>query len=259
MKKVVFGVSALAVFLGVGWTMGWSSFVEYGIVIPVRVLFGIVFWGGWILGFVVQWIALPIIIVATLPIGASSLGDFFRDNKLHSLLVIFPLGLFVYIMSCILATTFMVMGWGNYSVHIAWPLLEVVLVIIALYSLHIVVFLRAEQANIRKDPHSMNTGVLLGTEHASMPKDLSRYIFRLSMLALAILAILSSAFVSLHWITMSVTASAALWIRLSTHGDLSENDKLFFGVVVFPLVVWVLCMSFFLLLLSSDPSPITRS
>ena len=255
MKKIVFGVSALAVLLGVGWTMGWSSFVEYGIVIPVLVLFGIVFWGGWILGFVVQWIALPVIIVATLPIGDSSFGDFFKDNRLHSLLVVLPLGLFVYIMSCILGTTLMVMGFGN-SVHIAWPLLGVVLMIVALYSLHIVVFRRTVRVDIPKDPCSLNTGVLLGTERTSMPRYLSRYIFRVSMLALAILAIIGLSFVSLQWIAMLVTASAALLIRVSTSGDFAENNKLFFVVAVFPLSI---IMLFALFLFLYDPDPIVWS
>ena len=229
MKKIVFGVSALAVFLGVGWTIGWSSFVEYALLIPVLVLFGSLFWGGWILGFVVQWIALPVIIVATLPIGSSSLGEFLKENRRHSLLVIFPLGLFVYIMSCILGTTLMVMGFGN-SVHIAWPLLGVVLMIVALYSLHIVVFRRTVQADIPKDPYSLNRRLL------------SRYIFRVSMLALAILSIISLSFVSLQWIAMLVTASAALWIRVSTSGDFAENNKLFFVSAVLPISIAVLWM-----------------
>ena len=256
MKKIVFGVSALAVGLGVGWAIGWSSFVEYAIVIPVVVLFASIFWGGWILGFVLQWIALPVIIVATLPIGDSSFGDFFKDNRLHSLLVVLPLGLFVYIMSCILGTTFMLMGFGNSSVHIAWPLLGVVLMIIALYSLHIVVFRRTARANISKGVYSLNTGVILGTEGTNMPRYLARYIFRVSILALDILAIIGLSFVSLSWIAMLVTASAALWIRVSTSGDFAENNNLFFVVAVSPLSAIMLFALFFFLL---GPGPIVWS
>ena len=263
MKKVVFGVSALAVFLGVGWMLYWD--VVDSIVVLFRLPrlvggFGSILNYGTIPWFVVQWIALLVIIVVTLPIGDFRLGHFFKNNRRHSLLVVFLLGLFAWIILCAIVPYQLLLetriAIGN-PVHIATVLSMAVLAIAALCSLHIVVFRRTARANIPKDPYSLNTGVLLGTEQASMPKDLSRYIFRLSMLALAILAIISLPFVTFFGIpaqsiTTLVIATAALWIRIFTSGDFSENNKLFFVAAVFPLCMFVLCVWFLLLVLSLD-------
>ena len=271
MKKVVFGVSALAVFLGVGWMLYWHV-VEYGIVrlfrLPLLVGgFGSRLDYGEIPWFVVQCIALLVITVVTLPVGDFRLGHFFKDNRRHSLLMVFPLGLFAWIILCAIVPYQLLLEtriatsdvFSNLVHHIATVLLMAALAIAALCSLHIMVFRRTVRANIPNDPYSLNTGVLLGTKRASMPKDLSRYIFRVSMLVLAILATISLPFVTFFGIaaqsiTTLVTATAALWIRIFTSGDFSENNKLFFGVVVFPLVVWVLCVWLFLLVLSLDLS-----
>lgn len=241
MKKIVFGISALAVFLGVGWMLDWYI-VEYAIGIPILVLF----WfpalvaeydfglSGEIPGFVIQCIALLAILVATLPIGDFRLGDFFKNNRRHSLLVVLPLGLFTWIILCALIP--FSVGVLSDPVLIATALLMAALAIIALCSLHIVVFLRAEQTNISKDVYSLNTGVFLDTEHANMPRDLLPYILRVSMLSVAILSILSLGLVddglALQWIIMLVTASVCLVIRIFISGDFSENNLLFVAAVL---------------------------
>ena len=230
MKKIVFGVSALAVFLWVGWTMGWSSFVEYALLIPVAVV-AVVFWapflvgefGSGIPGFVVQSIALLVIIVVTLPIGDFRPRDFFKENRRNSLLVVLPLGLFAWIMLCAFGTS-----------HISIPpMLEAALAIVTLYSLHIVVFRRTARANVPNDPYSLNK-----------KRRLSRYIFRVSMLSATTLAILGIGIIGfgLQLIIMPITASASWWIRISTSGDFSENNKLFFVAAVLPISIAVLWM-----------------
>ena len=242
MKKIVFGVSALAVFLGVSWTIGWSSFVEYALLaisIPVIVAFLAPFavgeFGSGIPGFVVQCIALLVIIVVTLPIGDFRLGEFFKENRLHSLLVVLPLGLFAWIMLC---------AFGTSRISIPSSNIEAALAIVALYSLHIVVFRRTARANVPNDPYSLNK-----------KRRLSRYIFRVSMLSATILAILGTGIIGfgLPLIIMPISASASLWIRIFSSGDFSENNKLFFVAAVLPILITVLWTSFIAAAIASWP------
>ena len=237
-----------------GWVLsavGWALFaIWYGI----QILIVVAIWAPILVGeypyhgeipvFVVQWIALLVIIVVTLPIGDFRLGDFFKENRRQSLLVVFPLGLFTCIMLYILGTSLIS------SSNIPMVLLEAALAIVALCSLHIVIFRRTARANIFKGPYSPNTGVLLGTERTSTPRYLSRYIFRLSMLSVTILAILglgiideSTIGLGTQLIIMTITASVSLVIRIFSSGDFSENNKLFFVAAVLPIpitVLWVL-------------------
>ena len=242
MKKIVFGVSALVVFLGVSWTIGWSSFVEYAILaisIPVIVAFLAPFavgeFGSGIPGFVVQCIALLVIIVVTLPIGDFRLGEFFKENRRHSLLVVLPLGLFAWIMLC---------AFGTSRISIPSSNIEAALAIVALYSLHIVVFRRTTQDDIPKDPYSLN----------KKKRSLSRYIFRVSMLSATIWAILGIGIIGLGLplIIMPITASVSLVIRIFTSGDFSENNLLFVATVL-PMPIAVLWMLFIFAAIASWP------
>ena len=252
--KNVLGISVPIVVVVDGWLLNWWVLSAVGWVLSaiwygVLLLIIVAIWAPWVVGeyvyygeipaFVVQWIALLVIIVVTLPIGDFRLGDFFKENRHHSLLVVFPLGLFTWIMLYILGTSLIS------SSNIPMVLLEAALAIVALCSLHIVIFRRAAQANIFKGPYSLNTGVLLGTERTSMPRYLSRYIFRLSMLSVTILAILvigidSTIGVGLQLIIMPITASASLVIRIFSSGDFTENNKLFFVAAVLPIPITVL-------------------
>ena len=225
-----------------GWVLsavGWALFaIWYGI----QILIVVAIWAPILVGeypyygeipvFVVQWIALLVIIVVTLPIGDFRLGDFFKDNRRHSLLVVFPLGLFTWIMLYILGTSLIS------SSSIPMVLLEAALAFAAFYSLHIVIFRRTTQDDIPKDPYSLN----------KRKRSLSRYIFRVSMLSATIWAILGigideSAGLGLQLIIMTITAGVSLVIRIFSSGDFSENNKLFFVAAVLPIpiiVLWVL-------------------
>ena len=151
------------VLSAVGWVVGNGILLLIVAAILGPVLVGEYVYYGEIPVFVVQWIALLVIIVVTLPIGDFRLGDFFKNNRRHSLLVVFPLGLFTWIMLYILGTSLIS------SSNIPMVLLEAALAIAALCSLHIVIFRRTARANIFHGPYSLNTGVILGTQRASMP------------------------------------------------------------------------------------------
>ena len=246
--KIVLGVSALAVLVVDGWLLDWYvvalissilgrvlsavgwmlSVAGNGILLLIVVAFWAPFlagaFGGGIPGFVVQCIALLVIIVVTLPIGDVRLGEFFKENRRHSPLVVFPLGLFTWIMLCVFGMSRIFIPSSNNPT----PLLMAALAIVALYSLHIVVFRRTTQDDIPKDPYSLN----------KKKRRLSRYIFRVSMLSVTILAILGIG--SMGLIIMTISASASLWIRVSTSGDFTENNKLFFVAAVLPIPIAVL-------------------
>ena len=256
--KIVLGVSALAVLVVDRWLLDWYvvalSFSILGWVLSaiwygILLLIFVAIWAPWVVGeypyygeipvFVVQWIALLVIIVVTLPIGDFRPGDFFKENRRHSLLVVFPLGLFTWIMLYILGTSLIS------SSNIPMVLLEAALAIVALCSLHIVIFRRTARANIFEGPYSPNTGVLLGTERTSTPRYLSGYIFRLSMLSVTTLAILgfglgSAPGLGVQLIIMTITAGVSLVIRIFSSGDFSENNKLFFVAAVLPIPIAVL-------------------
>ena len=254
--KIVLGISAVVVVVVDGWLLDWYvvalissilgwvlsavgwvlSGIWYGIQILIVVAavaavfpFLVGEFGSEIPGFVVQSIALLVIIVVTLPIGDFRLGDFFKENRRHSLLVVLPLGLFAWIMLCAFGTSRISIPSGN----IPTVLLEAALAIAALHSLHIVIFRRTARANVPNDPYSLNK-----------KRRLSRYIFRVSMLSATILAILGIGIigVGLQLIIMPITASASLWIRISASGDFSENNKLFFVSAVLPISIAVLWM-----------------
>ena len=251
--KIVLGISALVVVVVDGWLLDWYvvalissilgwvlSGIWYGIQILIVVAavaavfpFLVGEFGSEIPGFVVQSIALLVIIVVTLPIGDFRLGEFFKENRRHSLLVVLPLGLFAWVMLCAFGTFRISIPSGN----IPTVLLEAALAIVALYSLHIAVFRRTTQDDIPKDPYSLN----------KKKRRLSRYIFRVSMLSATILAILGIGIigVGLQLIIMPITASASLWIRISASGDFSENNKLFFVAAVLPISIAVLWGLFF--------------
>ena len=258
--KIVLAISVPVVLVVDGWLLNWYvvtlSFSILGWVLSavgngILLLIFVAIWFPWLAEeyvrhgeipvFVVQWIALLVIIVVTLPIGEFRMGDFFKENRRHSLLVVLPLGLFAWIMLCVFGMSRIFIPSGN----IPTALLMAALAIVALYSLHIVVFRRTARANIFKGPYSLNTGVLLGTERTSMPRYLSRYIFRVSMLSVTILAILGIGlihplFLVLQLIIMTITASVSLVIRIFSSGDFSENNKLFFVAAVLPIPITVL-------------------
>ena len=256
--KIVLGVSALAVLVVDAWLLNWYvvtlsisilgwvlsavGWALFAIWYGIQILIVVAIWAPILVGeypyygeipvFVVQWIALLVIIVVTLPIGDFRLGDFFKENRRQSLLVVFPLGLFTWIMLYILGTSLIS------SSNIPMVLLEAALAIVALYSLYIVVFRRTARADIPKDPYSLY----------KKKRSLSRYIFRLSMLSVTTLAILGlgideSTGLGLQLIIMPITASVSLVIRIFSSGDFSENNKLFFVAAVLPIpitVLWVL-------------------
>ena len=250
--KIVLGVSALAVLVVDGWllnwyvvalissilgwvlsTVGWMlSVVGNGILLLIVVAFWAPFlagaFGSGIPGFVVQCIALLVIIVVTLPIGDVRLGEFFKENRRHSPLVVFSLGLFTWIMLCVFGMSRIFIPSSNNPT----PLLMAALAIVALYSLHIVVFRRTTQDDIPKDPYSLN----------KKKRRLSRYIFRVSMLSVTILAILGIG--SMGLIIMTISASVSLVIRIFSSGDFTENNKLFFVAAVLPIPIAVLWMLF---------------
>lgn len=249
--KNVLGISVPIVLVVDGWLLNWYVVtLSFSILVWVLSVVGsgillliiVAIWApvlveeyvyhGEIPVFVVQWIALLVIIVATLPIGDFRLGDFFKDNRRHSLLVVFPLGLFTWIMLYILGTSLIS------SSNIPMVLLEAALAIVALYSLYIVVFRRTVQADMQKDSYSLY----------KKKRRLSRYIFRLSMLLVTIFAILvlgidSTIGLGIQLIIMTITAGVSLVIRIFSSGDFSENNKLFFVAAVLPIpitVLWVL-------------------
>ena len=261
--KIVIGILALAVLVVDGWLLDW-----YVVALISSILGWVLYAVGWMLsngililivaaiwgpflagafgsgipGFVVQCIALLVIIVVTLPIGDFRLGAFFKNNRRHSLLVVFPLGLFTWIMLCVFGMSRIFIPPSNIPTsNTPTALLMAVLGIAALLSLHIVIFRRTERANIFKGPYSLNTRVLLGTQRASMPRYLSRYIFRVSMLSVTIFAILGIGIMGL--IIMTISTSVSLVIRIFSSGDFTENNKLFFVAAVLPIpiaVLWVL-------------------
>ncbi len=249
--KIVLAISAPVVLVVDGWLLNWYVVtLSFSILVWVLSVVGsgillliiVAIWApvlveeyvyhGEIPVFVVQWIALLVIIVATLPVGDFRLGDFFKDNRRHSLLVVFPLGLFTWIMLYILGTSLIS------SSNIPMVLLEAALAIVALYSLYIVVFRRTVQADMQKDSYSLY----------KKKRSLSRYIFRLSMLLVTIFAILvlgidSTIGLGIQLIIMTITAGVSLVIRIFSSGDFSENNKLFFVAAVLPIpitVLWVL-------------------
>ena len=61
---------------------------------------------------VLQSIAILAIIVVTLPLGISSPGDFFKSNRLYSVLAVFPLGLFVWVVLCTIGVIFLIGSFG---------------------------------------------------------------------------------------------------------------------------------------------------
>ena len=249
--KIVLAISVPIVVVVDAWLLNWYvvtlSFSILGWVLSavgngILLLIVVAIWAPILVGeyvyygevpvFVVQWIALLVIIVVTLPIGDFRLGDFFKDNRRHSSLVVFPLGLFTWIILYILGMSLIS------SSNIPMVLLEAALGFAAFYSLHIVVFRRTARADIPKDPYSLN----------KKKRSISRYIFRLSMLSVTTLAILGlgideSAGLGLQLIIMTITAGVSLVIRIFSSGDFSENNKLFFVAAVLPIpiiVLWVL-------------------
>ena len=184
---------------------------------------------------VLQSIAILAIIVVTLPLGISSPGDFFKSNRLYSVLAVFPLVLFVWVVLCTIGVIFLIGSFDN-QVHIV--LLGVVLTIIALYSLNIAVLLRTERVNISRR-------ILLYP-----------YIYRVSMLSISIMAILNFGFLplglALQWIVLLVIAGVSLPVRIFSSEDFFENNTLYSIIVVFPLSLFVLCTLYTLTTVSSS-------